>query len=218
MVTPIKFLLEHANAEYVDKLYTCGPPPDFDRQDWLKEKFSLGLDFPNLPYLIDGDVKLSQNQAIMRYLARKYGFEAKSEADKQRVDMAAAQVYDYQMDYARTIAYNPNFKDNEEAYHKGMVDKMEAMAKFIGERQFIAGDYVTFVDFIFFEFLEGQLYYNPEVLKDQPKLAEYHQRVRKLAGVEKYFNSQRAITYPFNGFPAYIGGPYSEQMLKTLEK
>ena len=31
-----------------------------NRDDWFKQKFTLGLDFPNLPYLIDGDVKLTQ--------------------------------------------------------------------------------------------------------------------------------------------------------------
>ena len=51
--------------------YQQGPAPDFDRQVWFDEKFSLGLDFPNLPYLIDHakDVKLTQSMAIMRYIA-----------------------------------------------------------------------------------------------------------------------------------------------------
>lgn len=41
--------------------------------EWLADKPNLGLAFPNLPYLIDGDVKLTQSLAIMRYLARKAG-------------------------------------------------------------------------------------------------------------------------------------------------
>ena len=34
--------------------------PDFDKSCWFDNKFSLGFDFPNLPYFIDGDIKLTQ--------------------------------------------------------------------------------------------------------------------------------------------------------------
>uniref|UniRef100_A0A8C8VVT6 glutathione transferase n=1 Tax=Peromyscus maniculatus bairdii TaxID=230844 RepID=A0A8C8VVT6_PERMB len=45
--------------------------PDYDQSQWLNDKFKLGLDFPNLPYLIDGSHKITQSNAIMRYIARK---------------------------------------------------------------------------------------------------------------------------------------------------
>ena len=32
----------------------------------------LGLDFPNLPYLIDGEFKLTESKSIMKYFCRKY--------------------------------------------------------------------------------------------------------------------------------------------------
>lgn len=76
------------------------PAPDFDPSDWTNEKEKLGLDFPNvgdgwgmggqggegaggvrgltppcppqLPYLIDGPTKLTQSNAILRYIARKH--------------------------------------------------------------------------------------------------------------------------------------------------
>ena len=36
-------------------------------------KPTLGLDFPNLPYLIDGDVKITESVAIIKYVVNKYG-------------------------------------------------------------------------------------------------------------------------------------------------
>ncbi|GAU94645.1 hypothetical protein RvY_06378 [Ramazzottius varieornatus] len=42
-----------------------------------------------LPYLIDGDVQLTQSSAIIRYLARKHGLDAKSESqirDQDRLE------------------------------------------------------------------------------------------------------------------------------------
>ena len=48
------------------------PAPDFDKTCWFDHKFSYGLDFPNLPYYMDGQTKLTQTHAIMRYIARKH--------------------------------------------------------------------------------------------------------------------------------------------------
>lgn len=60
-----------ARAQYVQ-----GDAPGFDRSDWLNEKETLGLDFPNLPYMIDGDLRITQSHAILTYLARKHDLGA----------------------------------------------------------------------------------------------------------------------------------------------
>ena len=36
-------------------------------------KDTLGLEFPNLPDLLDGNVKLTETNAIMKYIANKLG-------------------------------------------------------------------------------------------------------------------------------------------------
>ncbi|GIX96614.1 glutathione S-transferase class-mu 26 kDa isozyme 51 [Caerostris darwini] len=66
---PIRFLLHYKQIDFVDKRYAFGT------DDWQNDKLALGLDFPNLPYFIDGDVKLTQSITIMRYLAEKNDFE-----------------------------------------------------------------------------------------------------------------------------------------------
>ena len=44
-----------------------------ENKEWFEEtKYSLGLDLPNLPYLIDGDVKMTESNGIMRFIAEKY--------------------------------------------------------------------------------------------------------------------------------------------------
>lgn len=207
----IRYLLNHVGVEFEDKLYKCGPPPNFDRSEWLNEKFTLGLDFPNLPYYIDEDVKLSQSGAILRYLAGKHGLNGKNLVDQARVDLLAAQVTDFHMDFVR-IVYNPDYSNLKADYLKGLPEKLEKLVKFLGDRKFVAGDYVTFADFVFFEYLEGQSYFAKDLLKDYPVLEQYHQRVLALDGVDKYFKSAKAIKYPFNGAPAFFGGAYSDQL------
>lgn len=55
LAQPIRMILEHAGADYKDTQYSCGPAPDYDRSAWTSVKYTLALDFPNLPYLIDGN-------------------------------------------------------------------------------------------------------------------------------------------------------------------
>ena len=52
--------------------YELGDGPNFSKEQWLQDKNSLGLDFPNLPYLIDGEIKITETIAIQKYLANKY--------------------------------------------------------------------------------------------------------------------------------------------------
>ena len=47
-------ILEYAGVEYNNVMYSCGPAPTYDRSSWTNVKNTLGLDFPNLPYYIDG--------------------------------------------------------------------------------------------------------------------------------------------------------------------
>ncbi len=51
---PIRLLLAYTETEHEEKFYKLGPAPEFDKSDFQNVKDSLGLDFPNLPYYIDG--------------------------------------------------------------------------------------------------------------------------------------------------------------------
>ena len=63
---PIRLLLKYAAADFEDEIFECGDAPEFSRSCWNDVKFKLELDFPNLPYLKDGDVKLSQTISIIQ--------------------------------------------------------------------------------------------------------------------------------------------------------
>jgi glutathione S-transferase len=57
----IRFMLKYLNIDYQEIRYKLGDSmedPNY-REDWLKDKFRLGLDFPNIPYYIEGDIKLT---------------------------------------------------------------------------------------------------------------------------------------------------------------
>ncbi|XP_040851569.1 glutathione S-transferase Mu 1-like isoform X3 [Ochotona curzoniae] len=43
----VRLLLEYTDTSYEEKIYSMGDAPDYDRSQWLSEKFKLDLDFPN---------------------------------------------------------------------------------------------------------------------------------------------------------------------------
>ena len=67
--------------------------------EWFKDKNSAetkeNFFFPNLPWLIDGDVKLTQSVTILKYLARKFKIgQNLTESQAWRVDVLNDQILD----------------------------------------------------------------------------------------------------------------------------
>ena len=61
--------LEYLGLKWDEKIYKCGPAPEYSRAEWIDHK--PAMDLPNLPYFIDGDLKISESWAILRHIARK---------------------------------------------------------------------------------------------------------------------------------------------------
>ena len=88
---PLNYILCYCGVNYDQKVYERGPAPDFSKQAWTSHKSELGLDFPNLPYLIDGDVKLTESKSIMMYVAKKYNQQllGRNAEEMAKADMMA---------------------------------------------------------------------------------------------------------------------------------
>ncbi|GBM14909.1 Glutathione S-transferase [Araneus ventricosus] len=98
---PIRYLLHYKKVDFEDKRY---PTNGLGHKQWLKEESSLGLDFPSLPYYLEGDIKLTQTIAIMRYLGYKFGMTGNSNDEKRRVVIVEQQSVDF-----RDTSYYPSF-------------------------------------------------------------------------------------------------------------
>ena len=82
--------------------------PSYDRSCWFDIKYKLGLDFPNLPYFVDGDVKITHSNAILRHIARKHDMCGKTAAEKAHVDMMADSAMDLRNSIAK-LAYHEEY-------------------------------------------------------------------------------------------------------------
>ncbi|KAB8151304.1 glutathione S-transferase Mu, partial [Raoultella ornithinolytica] len=108
----IRLLLEYTETSYEERRYTMGDAPDYDQSQWLNEKFKLGLDFPNLPYLIDGPNKITQSNAILRYIARKHNLCGETEEERIHVDILENQVMDTRWQLVM-LCFSPDFEKNK---------------------------------------------------------------------------------------------------------
>ena len=92
---PIRLLLHYVGVDFDDVRFDVGPPPAYDKSDWLLVKDHLGLSAPNLPYWIEpGGLRLTQSHAITLYLALKHGVDGESAAVRGRTIMAHECVRD----------------------------------------------------------------------------------------------------------------------------
>nr|SZF06491.1 Group 8 mite allergen-like protein (mu class glutathione transferase) [Psoroptes ovis] len=203
---PIRLMLTYAGQDFHDKRYNIGPAPTFDRSEWLNEKFNLGLDFPNLPYYIDGDLKMTQTLAILRYLGHKHNMEGKTEHERVRVAMLEQQTHDMFWQFAR-MCYDENMEKLRADLMAKLPETFKLLSKFMGDHHFVAGTYVTYVDFFFYEYLLRIKVLMPEIFNQFDNLKQYVERFESLLRVSEYIKQQQPKT--FNAPMAKLNGSYA---------
>jgi len=64
------------------------------KSDFVLSQIRDTLPFGQVPYLIDGEVKLAQSQAILRYLAKKGGIQGATDAEFANSEMLIEETRD----------------------------------------------------------------------------------------------------------------------------
>merc|ERR1712151_1246125 len=109
------------------------------------------MQFPNLPYYIDGDVKHSESIAIMRSICRKYKPEylGRNEVEASKADALTASLMDqfFQKWFGPNL-WVENWKENKE---QGVTDAkalLDAITTIKGDNKFMFGNEPTYGDFM----------------------------------------------------------------------
>ena len=186
LAQPIRLLLTYLGVEFEDRAYAEGGPPDFDGSSWTSVMNTLGLDFPNLPYLIDGDLKISESSVILDYLALKYRPEMAGETIKQQAEI-----------YASRTCYEPNFAELKDQMIIDVSREVAVVAKYLGTKSFLYGEKITWPDFFLYEFLDMLEDLAPGTIGGiNQNLVEYQSRVASLPNIPEYISRPKL---PYHG-------------------
>ncbi|KAL7985207.1 hypothetical protein Chor_003777 [Crotalus horridus] len=231
----IRLLLEYTGTPYEEKLYRCGEAPDYDKSQWIDEKEKLGLDFPNLPYLIDGKTKLTQSNAIIRYIARKHHLckyttallraelpdegpfllprishlSILSAGGETEEELCRVDLLENQvMDFRMAlvmICYNPDYEKLKPGYLEQLPGKLKLFSQFLGDRKWFAGDKITFVDFLMYDVLDQNRMFEPKCLDQFKNLQDFLTRFEALEKIAAYMSSSRFMKTPISNKMAKWG-------------
>ena len=195
----IRLMLEYMKLPYEDIKYYPGAYPNFDRTEWESCKYKLGLDFPNLPYIIDGDLKMTESWAIMRYLARKNNNQLYPELGMQeiRCDMAVGVIHDFRTNFTLMI-YNTDFHNLKVSYVETLPQKLEKFDKFLLGNKWLAGEKLTYADFALAETLLRHEMMFPGCLDHFKNLKRFHEAFQGLDAIKSYHESNRFMKFPMH--------------------
>ena len=151
--------------------------------DWpgMKDQTVLG----QLPFLVDGDVKVSQSGAISRYLARKANLLGNTDADYAISQM----LVEEQVDLFNIIGKANSAENKEEAYTKAFAEEFPAhlarVQSLLGESEFFTSQ-VTVGTLAIFSVLNLALDLESSVLDQTPALKAFYERVAALPAIKAY--------------------------------
>ncbi|XP_068161445.1 glutathione S-transferase Mu 3-like [Antennarius striatus] len=203
LAQPARLLLEYTGTKYEDKFYVCGEAPNYDKSCWFDIKHKLRMDFPNLPYLLDGERSIVQSNAIMRYIARKHNMCGEEEDEKVRVDIMENQAMDFRNGFVR-LCYG-DFDKIKPSYLEALPGVLKQFSDFLGDRKWFAGDKITFVDFLMYELLDQHRMFQPSCLDDFNNLRSLLDRFEALDKISAYMKSDRFMKTPVNNKMAKWG-------------
>ena len=106
----MRYLLAYVGARWKDKLY-------IERSEWFeKDKKQLHLTFPNLPYLLDGNMNITETSALLRYIPKRWGYPellGRTVEEQLKVDMYLGVLQDI-WSAASPLMFSQNWKEEKE--------------------------------------------------------------------------------------------------------
>ncbi|XP_010013131.1 PREDICTED: LOW QUALITY PROTEIN: glutathione S-transferase 2-like [Nestor notabilis] len=144
---------------------------------------------------MEGATKLTQSNAILRYIARKHNMCGETEEEIQRVDMLENHILDFRLGFAE-LCYSPDFEKLKPGYLKELPRRLRELSWFLGSRPWFAGEKLTFVDFVAYDVLDQHRMFVPNSPELSGSLSRFLERFEALEKISAYLHSGRCMRTP----------------------
>jgi len=199
----IRYLLAYLEIDYTDKQYKAVKKGDvFDKSQWLNEKFNLGLDFPNIPYWIDGEIKLTESRAIMRHIARENqpSLLGRTNEEQRKADLIENAAFDIFRKLVE-ICYSGDEKGKIK-FIEEQPDRLKMLSDYLGNQKWMTGENLSYVDFWLYEILKNHSMFKPDLLSQFTNLVDFCKNFENIPQISTYLSSDKFVAGPCFGCEA----------------
>ena len=173
--------------------------------DWRVQKPKLiegGLQFANLPYILDGDNKIAETLACHNYLAAKFKPALLGTTPQEQADCTMISLILHPLNFNKVTI--PCYQTDDRAkIIAESKDGIASIAKWLGEKTYLCGNNITWVDFYCWEFINRcEWMYEGKFFTEFPVFEAYRNRISNLPGVKEFVASAKPL--PWNNVMAKI--------------
>lgn len=212
---PIRFLLAYVGVPFSE--VRLGANPDgtlitdksVESADWDGHKSEIEFPFPNLPYLIDksgpDEIRLTQSNAILRHLGRRFDLYGDSELDRAAIDVIQDEAYDYrnriiETTYVEKSEYSETLASFIATAIPRYIDRFEQHLQSTGTTAHFVGNRISLVDFILYELVWQTSKMVPGSVSsdNRPNLFAYIESFENIPEIASYMSQSSYIERPIN--------------------
>ena len=96
-----------------------------------------------------------------------------------------------------SLCYNVDkFDQLKPEFVRSIADRLQPWSAVLGENKYLAGDRLTYVDFLLYDVLDIYRIFEATALTAFPNLVEYVERIEKLPAIAAYFSSGKYHKLP----------------------
>mmetsp|Transcript_33645 Transcript_33645/g.41210 ORF Transcript_33645/g.41210 Transcript_33645/m.41210 type:complete len:218 (-) Transcript_33645:205-858(-) len=185
-----RYILGYSGVDYEEKRYAGA-------EEWANDKANLGMDFPNLPYIKNGDFYLTESKVVTAYICDKWAPDLIGSNPEERARILQTQEVLLE-DFWKWFLAIFRTEDRDQVVKDG-IKGMVKVAEALGDKEYLANGKLSFVDFILFELMEtcNALAQDDRFNTAYPKLKAHHDRIAAIPKFAAYLASDKHLAGPF---------------------
>lgn len=215
---PIRLALVCAGVDFVDVRMEAGPWDHGKgkyKKEWYEAKKSNrmkeALSFPNLPYFLDGNVAMTQSEAILRHVGRTY--QLMGDRNKEyELDMLLEEIREPHSSFIYTSA-SPGADAVKKWYSDKVPVFIKSMERYLSDRPFLMGESPTIADIQYYVFLDRMKMVQEDLFNNSTECYQFSEstnqfiaRFEALPRIKQYMSSEDYKRKPVNNPQSAVFG------------